>query len=79
MKWEKSKNVKSTKGLEIGGKTEVKKGAKPGELVVRKPENVQKADSPFFSKLKPGTLTKKTFKDEGKRNLFKHIMVGFFK
>jgi HlyD family secretion protein len=70
---------KIKKGLQIGGKTEVKKGAKPGELVVRKPENVQKADSPFFIKLKPGTLTKKTFKDEGKRNLFKHIMVGFFK
>lgn len=67
------------KGLQIGGKTEVKKGAKPGELVVSKPEKVQKADSPFFSKLKTGTLSKKTLKEEGKRNIFKGIMVGFFK
>lgn len=67
------------KGLQIGGKTEVKKGAKPGELVVSRPEKVQKADSPFFSKLKSGTLSKKTFKEEGKRNIFKGIMVGFFK
>lgn len=70
---------KIKKGLQIGGKTEVKKGAKPGELVVRKPETVQKTDSPFFSKLKPGSLAKKTFKAEGKRNLFKQVMVGFFK
>jgi HlyD family secretion protein len=70
---------KIKKGLQIGGKTEVKKGAKPGELVVRQPENVQKADNPFFSKLKPGSLAKKTFKEEGKRNLFKQVMVGFFK
>ncbi|WNF22746.1 hypothetical protein [Mesobacillus jeotgali] len=70
---------KITKGIEIGGKTEVKKGAKPGELVVRKPENVQDVDSPFFSKLKPSTLAKKTFKEEGRRNLFKQVMVGFFK
>lgn len=70
---------KIKKGLQIGGKTEVKKGAKPGELVVRQPENVQKADSPFFSKLNLGSLAKKTFKEEGKRSLFKHIMVGFFK
>ncbi len=70
---------KIKKGLEVGGKTEVKKGVKPGELFVRKPENVQKANSPFFSKLKPGSLAKKTFKEEGKRNLFKQVMVGFFK
>ncbi|MCM3123824.1 MULTISPECIES: HlyD family efflux transporter periplasmic adaptor subunit [unclassified Mesobacillus] len=70
---------KIKKGLEVGGKTELKKGVKPGELFVGKPENVQKADSPFFSKLKPGSLAKKTFKEEGKRDLFKHIMVGFFK
>ncbi|WP_226679081.1 efflux RND transporter periplasmic adaptor subunit [Mesobacillus jeotgali] len=70
---------KINKGLQIGGKTEVKKGAKPGEFVVRKPENVQKADSPFFSKLKPGLLNKKTFSEEGKRNIFKQIMVGFFR
>jgi HlyD family secretion protein len=70
---------KINKGLQIGGKTEVKKGAKPGELVVSKPEKVQKADNPFFSKLKSGTLSKKTFKEEGKRNIFKGIMVGFFK
>lgn len=66
-------------GLQIGGKTEVKKGAKPGELVVRKPENVQKAGSPFFSKLQPAILNKKTFKEEGKRSLFKQVMVGFFR
>jgi HlyD family secretion protein len=70
---------KITKGLQIGGKTEVKKGAKPGELVVRKPENVQKAGSSFFSKLQPAILNKKTFKDEGKRSLFKQVMVGFFR
>jgi HlyD family secretion protein len=70
---------KFNKGLQISGKTEVKKGAKPGELVVRKPEKVQKADSPFFSKLQPATLNNKTFKEEGKRNLFKQIMVGFFR
>ncbi|CAM3833174.1 efflux RND transporter periplasmic adaptor subunit [Mesobacillus thioparans] len=70
---------KIKKGLEVGEKTEVKKGVKPGELFVRKPENVQKADSPFFSKLKPGSLAKKTFKEEGKRSLFKQVMVGFFK
>jgi HlyD family secretion protein len=70
---------KINKGLEIDGKTEVKKGAKPGELVVRKPDNIKKADSPFFSKLKPGILNKKTFSEEGKRNSLKQIMVGFFK
>ena len=70
---------KIKKGLEVGGKTELKKGAKPDELFVRKPENVQKADSPFFSKLKPGILSKETFSEEGKRNIFKQIMVGFFK
>ncbi|WP_079506460.1 efflux RND transporter periplasmic adaptor subunit [Mesobacillus jeotgali] len=70
---------KIKQGLKIGGKTEVKKGAKPGELVVRKPEKVQTANGPFFSKLKPATLTKKTFKEEGKRNLFKQVMVGFFR
>jgi HlyD family secretion protein len=70
---------KIKKGLELSGKTEVKKGAKPGELVVSTPDEVQQENSPFFSKLKPGTLTKKTFSEEGKRNLFKQIMVGFFK
>lgn len=70
---------KIKKGLELSGKTEVKKGAKPSELVVRMPEEVQQENSPFFSKLKPSTLTKKTFSEEGKRNLFKQIMVGFFK
>lgn len=70
---------KINKGLQIGGKTEVKKGAKPGELVVSKPEKVQKADNPFFSKLKPATLSKKTFNQESKRQIFKGIMVGFFK
>jgi HlyD family secretion protein len=70
---------KIKKGLQIGGKTEVKKGATPGELVVSKPGKVQTADSPFFSKLTPGTLSKKTFKEEGNRNIFKGIMVGFFK
>lgn len=70
---------KIQKGLQIGGKTEVKKGATPGELVVCNPEKVQKADDPFFSKIKPGSLVRKTFKEEGNRNLFKQIMVGFFK
>ncbi|MEW8969228.1 MAG: efflux RND transporter periplasmic adaptor subunit [Mesobacillus sp.] len=70
---------KISKGLQMGGKTELKKGAKPGELIVRKPENVQQENSPFFSKLNTDSLKKKTFKEEGKRNIFKQIMVGFFK
>lgn len=70
---------KISKGLEKGGKTELKKGAKPGELVVRNPENVQEENNPFFSKLNIDSLKKKAFKEEGKRTIFKHIMVGFFK
>ncbi|RSD27068.1 efflux RND transporter periplasmic adaptor subunit [Mesobacillus subterraneus] len=70
---------KISKGLQIGGKTELKKGAKPGELVVQKPKKVQKDKSPFFSKLKPSYLTKKVFTQEGKRQIFKGVMVGFFK
>lgn len=70
---------KINKGMELEGKVEVKKGAKPGELVVKNPEKVQKAGDPFFSKLKPETLTKKTLKEEPKKDLLKAIMVGFFK
>jgi HlyD family secretion protein len=70
---------KINKGLTLEGKVEVEKGAKPGELVVKKPEKVQKAGDPFFSKLKPDTLTKKTFKNEPKKDILKAIMVGFFK
>ncbi|MBT2684173.1 efflux RND transporter periplasmic adaptor subunit [Bacillus sp. ISL-37] len=70
---------KITKGLELGGKTEVKKGVKPGELIVKHTKNVQQINSPFFSKLNPDKLAKKTFKEEGKRNIFKQIMVGFFR
>ncbi|MBS8265618.1 efflux RND transporter periplasmic adaptor subunit [Mesobacillus boroniphilus] len=70
---------KISKGLQLGGKTELKKGAKPGELVVQKPENVQEENNPFFSKLNIDSLKKKTFRDESKRTIFKHIMVGFFK
>ncbi|WP_226086157.1 efflux RND transporter periplasmic adaptor subunit [Mesobacillus sp. S13] len=70
---------KISKGLQLSGKTQLKKGAKPGELIVQKPENVQQPDNPFFSKLNTDSLKKKTFKEEGKRNIFKQIMVGFFK
>lgn len=70
---------KINKGMTLGGKVEVEKGAKPGELVVNNPEKVQKAGDPFFTKLKPGTLTKKTFKQEPKKDILKSIMVGFFK
>jgi HlyD family secretion protein len=67
------------KGISQSSKLEIKKGAKPGELIIREPEKVQQKNSPFFSKLKPATLKKKTFSEEGKRTIFKHIMVGFFK
>jgi HlyD family secretion protein len=67
------------KGMNLSGKTEIKKGAKPGELLVQKPEKVQQENSPLFSKLNFDTLKKKTFSEEGKRTIFKHIMVGFFK
>jgi HlyD family secretion protein len=67
------------KGMSLNGKTEIKKGAKPGELLVQKPEKVQQENSPFFSKLNIESLKKKTFSEEGKRTIFKHIMVGFFK
>lgn len=70
---------KISKGLQLSGKTELKKGAKPGELVVKKPENVQEENNPFFSKLHIDSLKKKTFTEESKRTIFKHIMVGFFK
>ncbi|MBT2642971.1 HlyD family efflux transporter periplasmic adaptor subunit [Bacillus sp. ISL-41] len=70
---------KITKGLELDGNVEVKKGAKPGELVVKNPEAIQKAGDPFFSKLKPGILNKKTFSKEPGKEIFKSIMVGFFK
>jgi HlyD family secretion protein len=70
---------KINKGMNLGGKVEVKKGAKPGELVVKNTEKVQKTGDPFFSKLKPSTLTKKTFKTETKKDILKSIMVGFFK
>ncbi|MEH7443444.1 efflux RND transporter periplasmic adaptor subunit [Bacillus sp. JJ1122] len=70
---------KIDKGMHHSGKVEVQKGAKPGELVVKNPEKVQKAGDPFFSKLKPSTLTSKTFKQETKKDIFKSIMVGFFK
>lgn len=70
---------KISKGLTLDGKVEVKKGAKPGELVVKNPEAIQKAGDPFFSKLKPGTLNKKTFSKEPGKEIFKSIMVGFFK
>ena len=70
---------KITKGLELDGKVEVKKGAKPGELVVKNPEAIQKAGDPFFSKLKPDILNKKTFSKEPRKEIFKSIMVGFFK
>ncbi|WLR55372.1 efflux RND transporter periplasmic adaptor subunit [Mesobacillus subterraneus] len=70
---------KISKGLQLGGKTELKEGAKPGELIVQKPENVQQENNPFFSKLKIDSLKKKTFKEESNRTIFKHIMVGFFK
>lgn len=70
---------KMDKGMNLGGKVEVQKGAKPGELVVNNPEKVQKAGDPFFSKLKPSTLNSKTFKQETKKDIFKSIMVGFFK
>lgn len=68
-----------TKGLAVGGMTEVKQGAKPGELFVREPEDVQQANSPFFSKLKLSSLRKNTFEEAGNRQLFKQILVGFFK
>lgn len=67
------------KGMNLNGKTEIKKGAKPGELLVQKPEKVQQENSPFFSRLNIDSLKKKTFREEGKRTIFKHIMVGFFK
>lgn len=70
---------KIDKGMSLGGKVEVQKGAKPGELVVKNPEKVQKAGDPFFSKLKPSNLTSKTFKQETQKDIFKSIMVGFFK
>lgn len=70
---------KISKGLQLNGKTELKRGAKPGELIVQKPENVQEENNPFFSKLNIDSLKKKAFKEEGKRAIFKHIMVGFFK
>lgn len=70
---------KISKGLQLGGKTEVKKGAKPGELIVQNPEKVQQQNNPFFSRLNTDKLKKKTFTEESKRNIFKHIMVGFFK
>lgn len=67
------------KGMNLNGKTEIKKGAKPGELLVQKPEKVQQENSPFFSRLNFDALKKKTFSEEGKRTIFKQIMVGFFK
>ncbi|WP_226642915.1 efflux RND transporter periplasmic adaptor subunit [Mesobacillus subterraneus] len=70
---------KVTKGLNLGGKTEVKKGVKPGELIVKQTKDVKQINSSFFSKLNPDKLTEKTFKEEGKRNIFKQVMVGFFK
>lgn len=70
---------KIKKGMNLNGKVEVKKGANPGELVVQRPEKVQQEESTFFSKLKPSVLKKKTFSEEGKRTIFKHIMVAFFK
>jgi HlyD family secretion protein len=70
---------KIKKGLELGGKTELKKGAKPGELIVQKPEKIQEENNPFFSRLNIDKLKKKTFVEESNRNIFKHIMVGFFK
>jgi HlyD family secretion protein len=70
---------KIKKGMDLNGKVEVTKGAKPGELLVRKPEKVQQENSPFFSRLSTDSLKKKTFSEEGNRTIFKHIMVGFFK
>ncbi|MCM3664702.1 HlyD family efflux transporter periplasmic adaptor subunit [Mesobacillus subterraneus] len=70
---------KIKKGMDLNGKVEVTKGAKPGELLVRKPEKVQQENSPFFSRLNIDSLKKKTFSEEGNRTIFKHIMVGFFK
>lgn len=70
---------KIKKGMSEGGKFEVIEGANPSELVVQNPDKVQLENNPFFSKLKPSTLSKKTFIGESKRTIFKHIMVGFFK
>lgn len=70
---------KIKKGLELGGKTELKKGVKPGELIVQNPEKVQEQNNPFFSRLNTDKLKKNTFTEESKRNIFKHVMVGFFK
>lgn len=70
---------KIKKGMSEGGKFEVIEGANSGELVVQNPDKVQKENNPFFSKLKPGYLSKKSFTVESKRTIFKHIMVGFFK
>jgi HlyD family secretion protein len=67
------------KGMNLNGKIEVKKGVKPGELLVQKPEKVQQENSPFFSRLNFDALKQKTFSEEGKRTIFKQILVGFFK
>ncbi|GAM14774.1 efflux RND transporter periplasmic adaptor subunit [Mesobacillus selenatarsenatis] len=70
---------KIKKGLTEDDKVEVKKGAKSGEIVVKNPDKIQQLNSPFFNRLNIESLKKKTFTEEGKRTIFKHIMVGFFK
>ncbi|WP_210364476.1 efflux RND transporter periplasmic adaptor subunit [Bacillus sp. REN3] len=70
---------KIKKGMEQAGKVEISKGAKPSELIVRKPEQIQQENSPFFSKAKPSTINQMPFNQETKRNILKHIIVAFFK
>lgn len=70
---------KISKGMNENGKVEIEKGAKPGELILQKPAEAKQPNSPFFSKLKTATLTKQTFKEETKKDIFKYIMIGFFK
>lgn len=70
---------KIDKGMIENGKVEVAKGAKPGELILQKPKEVQQENSPFFSKLKLNTYSNMPFNEESKSDILKHIMVGFFK
>ncbi|MFS0637329.1 hypothetical protein AB1K84_15625 [Mesobacillus foraminis] len=68
-----------TQGLEVNGRVQIEKGLKKGETVVSKPSQVARQKEDFITPLRIQDLSKSSFKEERKMDLFKAIGVGFLK
>lgn len=65
-----------TKGIEMDGRQEIRKGMTSGETILAEPEHVPQNHAYFITALQPKDITQKQLKEISTRDKFRYLLTG---